>query len=182
MATAMQPFTGVYDLDAAHSTIHFAIRHQQIAMFRGSFDDVDVRLTAENDRITLEGRAQVETISIGEPRELRDHVVHGADFFDGGSHPLITFRSTSIELGDDGRATVNGDLTIRGTTRPVTSHGTYEPTRKDPFGNRRAALALQATIDRRGWDLNWQMPLPDGSEALGWDVEISAELELIRVA
>jgi polyisoprenoid-binding protein YceI len=182
MEAAIQAFAGAYDLDRAHSTIQFAIRHQQIAMFRGSFDAVDVRLTADNDMLDLEGRAQVETISIGEPREFRDHVVHGADFFDAGSHPLVTFRSTSIDLGDDGRATVRGELTIRGATRTVTAHGTYEPTREDPFGNHRAGLALQATIDRRNWDMNWQMPLPDGTDALGWDVEISAELELVRAA
>lgn len=182
MTTAVQAFAGAYELDRAHSTIQFAIRHQQIAMFRGSFADVDVRLTADDGTIRLEGRAQVETISIGEPQEFRDHVVHSADFFDAGSHPLITFRSTSIDLEDDGRATVNGELTIRGTTRTVTAHGTYESTRVDPFGNHRAGLALQATIDRRSWDLSWQMPLPDGSDALGWDVEISAELELVRVA
>ena len=182
MEAATRAFAGVYDLDRAHSTIQFAIRHQQIAMFRGSFDEVDVRLTAGDDRLELEGRTEVETISIGEPREFRDHVVHSADFFDAGSHPLISFDSTSIDLGDDGRATVSGELTIRGATRTVTAHGTYEPTREDPFGSHRAGLALRATIDRRDWDMNWQMPLPDGSDALGWDVEISAELELVRVA
>jgi len=182
MTIAAQAFAGAYDLDRAHSTIQFAVRHQQIAMFRGSFDDVDVRLTADDDALRLEGRAQVETISIGEPREFRDHVVHSTDFFDAACHPLITFRSTSIDLEDDGRATVNGELTIRGTTRAITSRGTYHPTREDPFGNHRAGLALQATVDRRSWDMNWQLPMPDGSDALGWDVEITAELELIRVA
>src|SRR5262249_39117391 len=163
-----------YDLDRAHSTIQFAVRHQQIAMFRGSFDDVDVRLTADDDALRLEGRAQVETISIGEPRRFRDHVVHSADFFDAGSHPPITLRSTSSAREAEGRAPVEGELPIRGPTRAITARGTYQPTREDPFGNHRAGLALQATVDRRSWDMNWQLPMPDGSDALGWDVEITA--------
>ena len=72
------------------------------------------------------------------------------------------------------------ELTIRGATRTISAHGTYQPTREDPFGGRRAGLELRVTVDRRSWDMNWQMPLPDGSDALGWDVEITAQLELIK--
>lgn len=107
-------------------------------------------------------------------------MVRGLDFFDADSHPLITFRSTSVELGDDGTATASGDLAIRGVTSPVTAKGTYQPPREDPFGTYRAGLELQATVDRRSWAMNWQIPLPDGSDALGWEVEIMAQLELTR--
>ena len=182
MSTTTQPFAGTYDLDRAHSSIHFAIRHQQITMFRGSLADVDLRLTVDDGEIGLEGRARADAISIGEPAEFREHVVRSADFFDADTHPFITFRSTGVEIGDEGSATVTGELTIRGTTQSVSARGTYQPAREDPFGNQRAGLALHATVDRRSWGMNWQMPLPDGSDALGWDVEISAELELIRVA
>lgn len=180
MATAVQPFAGTYELDRAHSTVHFAVRHQQISTFLASFGDVDARLTADDNTLALEGQASVQSVSITEPREFRDHVVRGGDFFDADTHPLITFRSTSIELGDDGTVTISGELTIRGATRTITARGTYQPTREDPFGAYRAGLELRATVDRRSWEMNWQMPLPDGSDALGWDVEITAQLELIK--
>ncbi|HSB39213.1 MAG TPA: YceI family protein [Gaiellaceae bacterium] len=180
MATAVQPFAGSYELDRAHSTVQFAIRHQQIATFRATFDDVEVRLVADDDTIEVEGHARVESVSIVEPPEFREHVVRGTDFFDADTHPLITFRSTRVTLKDDGTATVAGELTIRGATRPVSARGAYQPTREDPFGNCRAGLELRTTVDRRSWEMDWQMPLPDGSDALGWDVEITAQLELIR--
>ncbi len=114
MATAVQPFAGNYELDRHHSTVQFAVRHQQVASFRASFADVDAWLTAEDDAIALEGRARVESISIAEPPEFRERVVRGTDFFDADTHPVITFRSTCVELGDDGTANVVGELTIRG--------------------------------------------------------------------
>ncbi len=180
MATTVQPFVGRYELDRDHSTVQVAVRHQQVSTFRASFGDVDARLAADGDTIALEGQARVESVSIVEPPEFREHVVRGADFFDADAHPVITFRSTSVELGDDGTATVSGELTIRGATRLISAQGTYQPTREDPFGNYRAGLELYASIDRRSWDMNWQMPLPDGSDALGWEVEITVQLELIK--
>jgi polyisoprenoid-binding protein YceI len=180
MATARHPFLGTYEVDRAHSSVQFAVSHQQVSIFRASFGEVDAILAAENGTIALEGRARVESISIGEPAEFREHVVRGTDFFDADAYPVITFRSSHIELREDGTATVTGELTIRGATHTITAHGTYQPTRQDPFGQEKAGLELRATIDRREWDLSWQLPLPDGSEALGWDVEISAQLELVK--
>jgi polyisoprenoid-binding protein YceI len=75
---------------------------------------------------------------------------------------------------------VTGELTIRGASHSVVAHGTYQPPTEDPFGTHRAGLELRATVDRRNWDMNWQIPLPDGSDALAWEVEISAQLELIK--
>lgn len=180
MATTVQPFLGRYELDRHHSTVQFALRHVQVSLFRASFGDVDARLTVDDNGLALEGHARVESVSIVEPPEFREHVVRGADFFDADAHPFITFRSTSLELRDDATATVSGELTIRSVSRAITAHGTYQPTREDPFGNYRAGLELRASIDRRSWDINWQMPLPDGSDALGWEVEITVQLELIK--
>jgi polyisoprenoid-binding protein YceI len=180
MTTSVKPFMGVYEIDHAHSTVQFAVRHQQIAMFRASFRDFDARLTSDDDTIELEGQAQVESVSIAEPAELRDHVVHSGDFFDADTHPLITFHSTRVQLGDDGTATVSGELTIRGVTRTISARGRYQPTREDPFGGYRAGLELALVVDRRNWEMNWRMPLPDGGDARGWDVGITVQLELIK--
>lgn len=97
-------------------------------------------------------------------------------------HPELTFSSTDVELGGDGSAIVTGELTIRGIGRTIVAEGTYTAPARDPFGTERAALELHATVDRREWDLNWQLPLPDGGDAVGWQVELTAELELVRAA
>jgi polyisoprenoid-binding protein YceI len=180
MATAVQPFAGTYELDTAHSTVQFGIRHQQIATFRASFVELKARLTTDDGTIALAGEARAGSVSISGAPEFREHVVRGADFFDADTHPVISFHSTRVDLKDDGTTEVAGELTIRGATRPITAYGSYEPPREDPSGNCRAGFELRATLDRRTWGMTWQMPLPDGRDALGWDVEITAQLELVK--
>lgn len=182
MATAAQPYTGVYEIDQAHSTVQFAVRHVGVSTFRASFGDVDALLAIGDDSVALEGSVRVDSVSIVDPPEFREHVVVGDDFFAAGTYPAISFRSTSVELSDDGTAVASGDLTMRGLTRPVTVRGTFQPPVEDPFGVHRVGLELGATVDRRDWELGWQMPLPDGGDALGWEVELTAQLELVRRA
>jgi polyisoprenoid-binding protein YceI len=180
MATAVQAADGVYELDNAHSTAQFAVRHVGVSTFRASFGRIDARLVLADGTGELDASATVESVSIADPPEFREHVVHGDDFFAAGVHPRIAFRSTSIELGDDRRATVSGELVVRGVSAPVTATGTFTPPTEDPFGGTRIGLELQATIDRRAWGMHWQMPLPNGGDALGWDVAVTAHLELTR--
>lgn len=180
MAIAVQPFEGSYTLDGNHSSFQFSVTHLGLSTFRASFADIDARLLADDDGvITLVGHARADSILIEDP-DFRAHVVHGADFFEADAHPLIVFRSTSIALGDDQRVVVFGELEIRGVSRSVTASGTYAPTITDPFGVSRAAFELSAKVDRRDWEMSWQLPLPDGGDALGWEVEITAELELVK--
>lgn len=180
MSTITQEFVGRYEVDSAHSSVQFAVKHIQVSMFRASFEGVEGRLVADDAGVRLEGNVHVESVSIpSRPPEFRDHVVHGADFFDANAHPEISFRSTSAEL-NDGRASVTGELTIRGLARTVTAIGTYEPPVEDPFSSRRASLELRATLDRRSWNMDWQTPLPNGGDALGWEVDVSANLELVE--
>jgi len=179
MAIAVESFDGTYELDPHHSSFQFAVRHMNVSAFRGSFGDIDGRLTLDDGAITLEGQARAESVSITGPPEFRDHVVHGLDFFDADSHPLLSFRSTSVDLDQSGEATVSGDLTIRGASFPVSASGTYQPPTEDVYGAYRLGAALRTTVDRRNWGMTWQAPLPDGSDALGWEVDISVELEFM---
>lgn len=180
MATATQPFTGTFELDRDHSSFQFAVRHMKVSTFRAAFAEIDARLIADGDRVRLEGSARAESVSIASPPELREHVVRGDDFFQADEHPELRFRSTEVELREDGSAIVSGELTIKGITRTVTASGSYQSPVEDPYGSFRAALELRTTVDRRAWEMGWQMPLPDGSDVLGWEVEITAHLELIR--
>jgi polyisoprenoid-binding protein YceI len=179
MTTATQ-LTGVYELDRTHSSVAFEVTHMQVSVFRASFAEVDARLTVRNGARQLEGHVVVESASIAEPPEFREHVVRSSEFLDADAHPEITFRSTSVDLHGDGTAAVAGELTIRGVSRPVTAHGTHSGPTLDPYGATRAGLELETTVDRRAWSLDWQEPLPGGGDAVGWDVRITARLELIR--
>jgi len=176
---ATRPFAGTYVADR-HSSVVFAIQHMGIAMFRGSFDEVEARLVADEDGIRIEGTVRVESISIGDPPEFRQHVVDGDDFLDAATHPEIAFVSRRVTLGEDGRVAVEGRLSIRDVVRAVTATGTYRGPVADPFGGDRIALALSTTLDRRDWGMTWQQAMPNGTDALGWAVEVEVQLELVR--
>jgi polyisoprenoid-binding protein YceI len=92
----------------------------------------------------------------------------------------VTFASRSVDVAEDGAATVEGDLTIKGITRPVTATGTWTPAAEDAFGNTRAHLTLEATVDRTEFDMNWNMPLPSGGTALANDVTITIDASLTQ--
>ena len=180
MPVATEQFTGTYVADPDHSSFLFAIQHMKVSSFRATFGDVDAHARGDDAGLSLEGRARVESISIGTPPEFREHVVNGDEFFDAGNHPEIVFRSTRVELADDGRATVEGELEIKGIARRLTATGSYQPPVEDPYGALRTAIELTATADRRDWDMNWQMPLPKGGDVLGYEVEITVHLELVK--
>ena len=177
-AVAVQPFTGTYLALSVPSTFAFAVRHSGVFWYRGSLSDVAATLRADDDALALEGSARVDSISVVEPAAMRASVL-GPDFFDAERHPEITFRSTAVHLDDDGLVAVDGELTIRGVTRPVTATGHYAPPRQASFGEV-AGLQIQTSFDRREFGFDWQMPLPGGGNAVGWDVEVDIDLLLMR--
>jgi polyisoprenoid-binding protein YceI len=177
-AIAVQPFSGTYLALTAPSTFAFAVRHSGVFWYRGSLSDVAATLRADGDGLTLEGSARVDSISVVEPAAMRASVL-GPEFFDAERHPEIAFRSAAVHLDGDGLAAVDGELTIRGVTRPVTATGHYAPPRQASFGEV-AGLQLQTSFDRREFGFDWQLELPGGGNAVGWDVEVDIDLLLIR--
>jgi polyisoprenoid-binding protein YceI len=180
MTTTTAALDGTYELDRVHSTLQFSVRHAGVSTFRGTFADLDAHLVVDGGVARLDAGTSVESISIAEPPEFREHVVHGSDFFAADDHPRISFQSTRLEFGPSGKVAASGVLEIRGVTRRVDEIGTFTPPTEDPFGNTRLGLFLRASVDRRGWGMDWQMQLPAGGDALGWDVEITALLELTK--
>ena len=178
MNTPVPAAAEIYELDRTHSTVQFAVRHVGVSTFRGSFDDVDAQLTRVGDELQIRAQAVVASISITDP-DFRAHVVDGDDFFAAEQSPVITFRSAEALIDGD-RVEIVGELTIRDSSRSVRAQGLFTPPRADPFGTTRVGLELSATIDRRHFGLTWQAPLPDGGDALGWDVTVTAQLEFIR--
>jgi polyisoprenoid-binding protein YceI len=177
--TAVQPLAGTYTADAVHSSFGFAVRYMGVSTFRGTLEDVEATLTAGPDGTVLEGAAKVESISIRTPQQFREHVL-SAEFFDAAEHPRVVFRSTRVELADDGRAVVDGELTIRGTTLPLHAEGSWTP-EAELFGTRKAGLTLEASVDRTAYGLNWNADLPTGGKALANDVTLTVELTLLPV-
>ena len=173
MTTATQPLAGTWKSDPVHSSFGFAVKHMGVSTFRGSFSDVDATLA---DGV-LEGRAEVESISIVSPADFRTHVL-GPDFFDAGNHPEVLFRSTSVDLDDDGTATVRGELTIKGITNEVVATGTWTPPAESPYGIEVAALELAAGLDRTQFGMTWNAPLPKGGNILDEQVTLNVHIEL----
>jgi polyisoprenoid-binding protein YceI len=175
---AVRPFTGTYRAQPAPSTFAFAVRHSGTFWFRGALPEVAATLRADGDALALEGSARVDSITVVEPEAMRASVL-GPQFFDAGRHPEVTFRSTEIRLADDGRAEVEGELTIKGITRPVDATGRCSAPRQSSFGEI-AGFQLGTTIDRREFGFDWQMELPDGGLAVGWEVRLDIDLLLTR--
>jgi polyisoprenoid-binding protein YceI len=177
--TATKELQGTYVADPVHSGFGFSVLHSEISSFKGTLDDVTAELRASDEGLELEGAAKVESISIREPEQLRAHVL-SEEFFDAENHPEVIFRSTDVELSEDGRARVEGELSIKGITKAVTATGSYRGPIAGPGGDERAAFELEATFDRRDYGFDWQMELPGGGNALDWDITLDVHLELIK--
>src|SRR3712207_5663746 len=177
MTTSTLPFAGTYTADPVHSGFAFAVRYQGVSLFKGSLSDVSATLADGR----LGGAAQVESISIRSPEQFRAHVL-SEEFFDAANHSEVTFTSSSLDLSEDGTASVEGELTIKGITRPVTATGTWIAPHADAFGGRRGHLNLEAVVDRTEFDMNWNLPLPSGGNALANEVTITVELSLVEQA
>jgi polyisoprenoid-binding protein YceI len=175
MATATTPLSGSYVADPVHSSFGFAVRYQGVSLFRGTLDEVAATLADGR----LEGRANIESISIRTPEQFRAHVL-SAEFFDAENHPEVTFTSSDVDLAEDGTAKVTGELTIKGITRPVEATGTWTAPVPDAFGSTRGHLNLEAVVDRTQYDMNWNAPLPSGGNALANDVTLSVDLSLVE--
>jgi polyisoprenoid-binding protein YceI len=171
--TLQQLPTGTYGVDPIHSSVGFGVRHLGISTFRTSFADFDASYV---DGV-LTGTAKVESIDIDLP-DFKNHVL-SAEFFDVANTPDVTFRSRDIRVTEDGIAEVDGDLAIKGITKPVVARGTYVQG-EDPMGGERIAFELEAAVDRREFGLNWQSPMPKGGDVLAWDVTLQVHLELVK--
>jgi polyisoprenoid-binding protein YceI len=177
---ATPALTGTYRAAPTSSTFAFKVRHSDAFWFRGVMPDAEATLRAGDGGVALEGSATVESISVREPAALRDHLL-APDFFGADAHPEVIFRSTDLRLAADGSLEVEGELSIRGIARPVYATGEWSGPRQAAFGAV-VGLSLRASFDRREFGFDWQAEMPDGGEALGWEVELEVDLLLLRDA
>jgi len=181
MSTATQDITtGNWAVDTIHSHVGFAVKHMVVSTFRGRFDDYDGRLVIGDDGAPrLEGAVRVDSLEVKD-ENLAGHL-KSPDFFDSAEYPEIRFVSDAVRV-DDGRLEVEGTLTIKGNSRPVTAQGSVSGPHVDIAGNDKLGVELEATIDRREFGLNWNAPLPKGGFAVDNDVKLEVSLELVREA
>ena len=169
--------TGTWALDPVHSLVGFEVSYMA-GTFRGQFRDVSVSLAIGADgNATLEGVANVASVDVKD--ENLDAHLQSPDFFDSENFPELRFAAEDVALEGD-QVTANGEITIKGVTKPVTVTGTASAPMEDPWGNQRFGLTLSAEVDRTHFGLRWNNPLPSGDAALANEVRIVAELQLVK--
>jgi polyisoprenoid-binding protein YceI len=171
---------GVYNVDPTHSNVGFEVRYMGIATVRGSFHGFEGKVDASGDAAVLEGSVDVDTVDTNE--ENRDGHLKGPEFFDAAEHPQITFTSQGTEVDGDGQIRLNGEITIKGTTKPIELAGTVAEGGEDPWGNQRIGLELEGTIDRREFDLKWNQTLPNGNLLVSNEVKLLVSVSAVKAA
>ncbi len=184
-ATATQIGTPTWQLDAAHSSVEFSVKHMMMTTVRGRFKNVTATLTGDRDHPEAAGvQATIDVASIDTGVPDRDAHLRGPDFFDAEQFPHITFHSTRIdgnppkEEGD--RFRVVGDLVIRDSTMEVVLDCEYEGRGTDPWGKTRAGFSFRTEIDRREWGLKWNQAIETGGVLVANKVRIEAEVQFVK--
>jgi len=168
---------GTWNLDPVHSRVDFEVSYLA-GTFKGHFNEIAAELTVEDERAALEGTTKVTSIDVNE-ENLSAHL-QSPDFFDAEQYPELRFTAEDIRLDGDGQVSVDGDLTIKGVTQPVTVTGTVTAPMADPYGTERIGLNLTTKVDRTNFGINWNNPLPSGEPSLANDVTILAELQFVK--
>ena len=179
MSTTMMSIApaGTWDLDPVHSRVDFEVSYLA-GTFKGEFHDVAAQLTVEDERASLEGTAKVASVAVKD-ENLSAHL-QSPDFFDAERHPELRFDAKDIRLAGDGKVSVDGELTIKGVTRPVIVTGTVSAPILDAYGNDRIGVDLKTSVDRTQFGVDWNQPLPSGDPALANDVTILAKLQFVK--
>lgn len=168
-----------WQIDPAHTSVEFGVRHLMISTVRGRFSGVTGALTPA-PRPTVEVAIPVATIDTG-VRQRDDHL-RSADFFDADNHPTMNFRGELVEGSLTTGGVLVGELTIRGATRPVTLEVEANGEQRDPWGNTKLGFTASTTIDRTAFGLTWNQVLETGGIAVGEKVKITIDVQVVKEA
>jgi polyisoprenoid-binding protein YceI len=172
-----------WTLDPAHSSVTFSAKHMMVTTVRGSMTIRDLDLDFDPDDLTGSSvRVVLDAASIDTNQQMRDDHLRSADFLDVATHPEITFQSTEIvsKGGDDYE--IRGDLSIRGTTRPVTLKAEYAGTVTNMQGGLSAGFSATTKINREDFGLTWNVALEQGGLLVSKDIKIEIDLEVMSAA
>lgn len=170
-----------FKVDPNHTSIEFTAKHLMVTTVRGRFNEFEGEIEVDEslDPTTARGTFTIQAASVTTNNEQRDGHLKSPDFFDAASYPELTFKSTGVTKDGDGYK-VTGDLTIRGTTRPVTLEAIVEQPFNDPFGMQRVGLTASTEINRYDWGLNWNQTLEAGRLLVSDKIKIAIEGAFVR--
>jgi polyisoprenoid-binding protein YceI len=177
-----QTATTTWNIDPVHSVAEFKVKHMMISNVKGQFPKISGKLTLDESDVTKSKvETSIETASIETRDPQRDGHLKSPDFFHVEKFPSMTFKSTGIKVVRDGELSVEGDLTIRDTTRKVvfTVEGPTPPT-KDPWGNTRLAVSATTKINRKDFGLTWNAALETGGILVGEEVTITLDVQFVK--
>jgi len=170
-----------WTIDIAHAQIGFKIKHLVISTVSGKFTSFEGKLEGDPEDLTkakISFSADIDSINTG--NEQRDGHLKSADFFDAANHPKLTFSSTTIEKKNDTEYKVSGDLTIRGTTKPITLNVEFGGIQNNLYGQTVAGFEITGKIKRQDYGLIWSAVTEAGGIVVAEDVKIAIDAEFVK--
>ena len=172
------PAVGTYQLDPSHSSADFQVRHLGLSKVRGGFAIESGTVVIADDPTQSRVEVALDAASFDSGAADRDGHVKSGDFLDVEQYPKLTFRSTGVrQSGDDWK--VDGELTIKDVTRPVTLDVEFEGANMDPWGNARIAFAGETEINREDFGITWNQALETGGVLVGKNVKIVIDVQAV---
>jgi polyisoprenoid-binding protein YceI len=174
----------VWEVDSAHSSVEFSVRHMMVSTAKGRFDKVTGTVDLDDKtptKSTVELTIDATTIDTHEPK--RDGHLKSPDFFDVAKYPTITFKSTKIDKAGKAKFKVTGDLSMHGVTKPVTLivEGPSVPQKNIMTGGVNSGISATGKLNRKDWGLTWNKPLEAaGGVLVGDEVTLDVNLELMK--
>ena len=168
---------GRWTIDQVHSDVSFTARHMMVSKVRGHFRDFEGEIVTGEDPRDSQVSATIQVASVDTNSEMRDGHVRSGDFFDTANHPTATYRSSSV-LVEDGQHTLNGELTLRGVTRPVPLTLEINGFGPDIQGGTRAGFTARGRINRNDFGVSFGSVV-DGIAAVGDHIDLTLEIEAI---
>lgn len=169
---------GTWAIDPVHSDVSFTIRHMMVSKVRGRFGTFTGTIVTAEDPLASTVSAEIAMTSIDTNNSQRDDHIRSADFFEVEKFPTMTYQSTGVKPTDEGFA-VEGELTLKGVTRSVPLALEFNGAGPDAFGGTRAGFSATATINRKDFGIDFNMPIDGGGVVLGEKISISLEVEAV---
>jgi polyisoprenoid-binding protein YceI len=180
MSAATQTQT-TWQIDPAHSSVEFAVKHMMFTTVKGRFSGVAGTIVLDQQNVAASSvKATIEATTIDTRDENRDNHLRSAEFFDVARFPQITFESTNIHQTGAGEAHAHGKLTMHGVTNEVAFPVTFHGSGKSPFGTVVAGFSGGFTISRKDYGLVWNVALETGGVMVSDNVTITLDIEAVQ--